>query len=181
MGAPIQTLQQWKPLYLEATKLPWPRRRDAVQLELNVERSPRYKPGNVTWCNVYATDFIRGMGVPAPRHWMTKGGDPATPGQGMEMSANRLHDWFETCGARYGWVIASSEVAQRAASRGHLVVVLWKNPTGASGHIAVVLGPDRISQAGRKNLFVGTLKEGFGASKPLSWYVQMDRPGGHHG
>lgn len=182
MGAPLQTKEPWVPLEVKATSVPWPERAAAVQRELNVELSPRYHPRkSTTFCNVYATDFIAGMGIPAPRHWMTTKGDPAAVGKGTEMSANRLVDWFEKFGPRYGWCASDRETTQRAACRGHLAVVLWKNPKGGPGHIAVVLGHDRISQAGRKNLFVGTLREGFGDLKDLRWYVQMDRPGGHHG
>lgn len=182
MGAPLQTAEPWLPLSLKASDLPWPERAAAVRLELNVEQSPRYAPqAAATFCNVYATDFIAGMGVTAPRHWMTSGGDPAAVGKGLEMSANRLCDWFAEHGARYGWMKADAVTAQNAADRGHVVVVCWKNPKRLPGHIAVVVGRDRISQAGRKNQFLCTVKMGFGDLKPLEWYVQMDRPGGHHG
>jgi cell wall-associated NlpC family hydrolase len=69
-------------------------------------------------------------------------------------------------------------VAQNAAQRGHLVVVGWRNPKPpAPGHVAIVLGRDRISQAGATNHFVCTVKMGFGDAKPLVWYVQMGRVG----
>lgn len=194
MGAPVQTLDQYldlkrKPL----VDVPWADRFRAVQLELNVEVSPRYTPdqrlekGEViiepgtTWCNVHVTDFVRLMGVPAPTHWVMKDGSPAAVGKGTELRANGLVDWFDTHGARYGWMSADSTVAQSAADRGHLVVVGWKNPKPPNpGHVAIVLGRDRITQAGRKNHFVCTLRMGFGSVKPLKWYVQMDRPGGHN-
>lgn len=183
MGAPLQTTEPWRPLSPKASDLPWPERAGALRLELNVEQSPRYAPRDdgTTFCNIYTTDFIAGMGVTAPRHWMMSNGNPAAVGKGLEMSANRLYDWFEEHGARYGWMSCDSTTAQNAAERGHVVVVCWKNPQRRPGHIAVVVGRDRISQAGRKNHFVCTVRMGFGDLKPLKWYVQMDRLGGHHG
>lgn len=186
MGAPLQTVEPWLPLSLKAADLPWPERSNALRLELNVEQSPRYAPRDdgSTFCNIYATDFIAGMGVAAPRHWMMSTGDPAAVGKGLEMSANRLYDWFEEHSARYGWMAADSVTAQNAAERGHVVVVCWKNPTRRPGHIAVVVGRDRISQAGGTNHFVCTVRMGFGRvadDKGLKYFVQMDRPGGHNG
>ena len=168
-----------------------------MQRELNVELSPRYTPDQrlekgepilepgTTWCNVYVTDFIRLMGVPAPTHWVMQDGSPAAVGKGLELRANAMLDWFDKHGGRYGWMSADSATAQAAAERGHLVVVGWKNPRPPNpGHVAIVLGADRITQAGGKNHFVCTVRMGFGRAtddKGLRWYVQMDRPGGHNG
>lgn len=193
MGAPQQTQDQYLDLLSKPLEVPWPERFRAVQLMLNVEVSPRYTPdqrldkGQVilepgtTWCNVYVTDFIRLMGVPAPTHWVMKDGAPAAVGKGTELRANGLVDWFEKHGARYGWMACDATVAQNAAQRGHLVVVGWKNPKPPRpGHVAIVLGRDRISQAGATNQFQCTVKMGFGDAKPLVYFVQMDRPGGHN-
>jgi hypothetical protein len=194
MAAPVQTRDQYLDLLSKPLEVPWPERFRAVQLQLNVEVSPRYTPdqrlekGDViiepgtTWCNVYVTDFIRLMGVKAPTHWVMKDGAPATVGKGTELRANGLLDWFLMHGARYGWASTDATVAQNAAQRGHLVVVGWKNPKPPRpGHVAIVLGRDRISQAGGTNHFACTVKMGFGDAKPLVYFVQMDRPGGHNG
>lgn len=197
MGAPVQTRDQYLDLKTKPLTVPWSERRAAVQRELNVEISPRYTPDTrldkgepilepgTTWCNVYVTDFIRLMGVAAPTHWVMQDGSPAEVGKGTELRANELIDWFAKHGGRYGWMSADSRTAQEAAQRGHLVVVGWKNPRPPKpGHVAIVLGVDRISQAGAKNHFVCTVKQGFGLvvdDKSLAWYVQMDRPGGHNG
>lgn len=197
MGAPLVSVPQWVPLKLVVGG-PWASRLRGVMLALNVERSPRYKPGhkldasgklvaepNTTWCNVYVTDIIAAMEVPAPRHWVTSAGEPAMVGKGIELSANKLLAWFGKHGARYGWMKADSRTAQEAARRGHLVVLGWPNPKPAlSGHVSVVLGPDRITTAGRTNHFECTVKQSYGLSvdaPALRWYIQMDRPGGHHG
>ena len=197
MGAPVQTRDQYLDLLSKPLKTPWAERFRAVQLMLNVEVSPRYTPdqrlekGEVivepgtTWCNVYVTDFIRLMGVPAPTHWVMQDGAPAAVGKGTELRANGLIDWFEKHGGRYGWMSADSKTAQDAAERGHLVVLGWRNPKPPNpGHVAIVLGKDRITQAGGTNHFVCTVRMGFGRAaddKGLKWYVQMDRPGGHNG
>lgn len=194
MAAPVQTRDQYLDLLSKPLEVPWAERFRAVQLMLNVEVSPRYTPdqrlekGEViiepgtTWCNVYVTDFIKLMGVKAPTHWVMKDGAPATVGKGTELRANGLVDWFLMHGARYGWASTDATVAQNAAQRGHLVVVGWKNPKPPRpGHVAIVLGRDRISQAGATNHFQCTIKMGFGDAKPLVYFVQMDRPGGHNG
>ena len=195
MGAPLVSVPQWQPLDLVVGG-PWPSRLKGVLLALNVEQSPRYKPGHkldakgglvpassVTWCNVYVTDIIAAMGVSAPRHWVTSSGEPAAIGKGVELSANRLIAWFDKHGARYGWMRSDSRTAQEAARRGHLVIVGWSNPKPAlPGHVSVVLGPDRITSAGRRNFYECTVKESFGLSvdaPALRWFVQTDRPGGH--
>ena len=196
MGAPVQTRDQYLDLKTKPLTVPWQERRAAVQRDLNVELSPRYTPDQrldkgepilepgTTWCNVYVTDFIRLMGVPAPTHWVMQGGSPAAVGKGLEPRANAMLDWFDKHGGRYGWMSADSATAQAAAERGHLVVVGWKNPRPPNpGHVAIVLGADRITQAGGKNHFVCTVRMGVGRvadDKGLKWYVQMDRPNGHN-
>ena len=197
MGAPVQTRDQYLDLKTKPLTVPWQDRRAAVQRELNVELSPRYTPDQrldqgepilepgPTWCNVYVTDFIRLMGVPAPTHWVMQDGSPAAVGKGLELRTNAMLDWFDKHGGRYGWMSADSATAQAAAERGHLVVVGWKNPRPPNpGHVAIVLGADRITQAGGKNHFVCTVRMGFGRvadDKGLKYFVQMDRPGGHNG
>lgn len=195
MAAPVQTRDQYLDLLSKPLlEVPWPERFRAVQLMLNVEVSPRYTPdqkldkGQViiqpktSWCNVYVTDFIKLMGVPAPTHWVMQDGSSAAVGKGTELRANGLIDWFAKHGARYGWMSTDATTAQNAAQRGHLVVVGWKNPRPPlSGHVAIVLGRDRITQAGGTNHFQCTVKMGFGDAKPLVWYTQMERPGGHNG
>lgn len=196
MAAPVQTRPQYLELELDVDHTPWEQRGPIVRALLNVEASPRYTPGakmtdkgvlvpskGTTWCNVYLTDCIKAMGIEAPRHWMTTSGVPAVTGKGREMRANELAQWFLEHGPAYGWASADWKVASDAASRGHFVVVAQRNPKGP-GHVAWLIGPDRISQAGGKNHFVCSVRMGFGvgvADSSLEWYVQMDRPGGHNG
>ena len=175
------TVRRWQPVSLAATATPWPQRLDAVIVELHVGSNPRYRPGpgTQTWCNVYLTDVVAGMGIATPRHWMTSKGDPAAVGRGREMRANDHLEWFRTHGARYGWAGADQRAAELAAQRGHLAVVGWSNPSGP-GHVAVVLGPDAISQAGRVCFAKGRVAQGFGKASPLEWWVQMERGGPPH-
>ena len=65
--------------------------------------------------HVFATDVVQGMGLTAPRHWMTTKGEPATVGKGYELTANLLWDWLHAQGATYGWMSADREVAEKAA------------------------------------------------------------------
>lgn len=172
---------RWQPLKVKASSLPWPQRLPAVVAELAPARNPRYRPGVAqTWCNVYVTDVVAAMGLAAPRHWMMARGDPAAPGKGTEMTANLLWEWFTgPSAARYGWMACDRQTAEKAAERGHLAVVCWRNRKGP-GHIAIVLGEDAITQAGRQCFERGRIAQGFGAAEPLEFFVQMERGGAPH-
>jgi len=173
-------MERWKPLSLAATSKPWPERLDSVLVELHVESNPRYRPSEaLTWCNVFATDVVQGMGLSAPRHWMTTKGEPAAVGRGYELTANLLWDWLHTHGGTYGWMNAEREVAEKAAQRGHVALVVWRNSKGP-GHVAVLLGSDKITQAGRRCFRQGRIAEGFGAAQGLEFWVQMERGGPPH-
>lgn len=176
----MTAMERWKPLSLAATSKPWPERMDAVLLELHVESNPRYRASAAqTWCNVFATDVVQGMGLGAPRHWMTTKGEPAAVGRGYELTANLLWDWLHAHGGTYGWMHAEREVAEKAAQRGHVTLVVWRNAKGP-GHVAVLLGPDKITQAGKRCFRQGRIAEGFGAAEPLEFWVQMERGGPPH-
>jgi hypothetical protein len=179
-----KNLPAWEPALVPSRTLPWADRLKGVLADLDVERAPRYRSSVVdgkkkTFCNIFVTDVVRNMGLAAPLHWMTGAGDPATMGQGIEMSANRLHGWFPAHGARFGWWSADEGTAVSAAARGHLVLGVWRNETGP-GHIAVVLGErdeaTRIAQAGEYNFNDTALTTGFG-KKPVSFWVQAERVG----
>lgn len=170
--------ERWRPVSVTASSLPWPKRLSAVLAELGPGINPRYRAGpRETWCNVFVTDVVAAMGIRAPRHWMTSAGIPAAIGRGREMRANELVGWFRTHGPTWGWMTTDRETAEKAAARGHLAVVGWRNPKGGPGHVAILLGPDSIAQAGRQSFVRGRVSQGFGAAEPLEWWVQMERGG----
>lgn len=172
--------ERYRPIDVKASSLPWAQRLAAIVSELHVESNERYRPTKTqTWCNVYATDVIAAMGLAAPRHWMTVSGVPAAVGKGTEMTANLLWEWFGHYGPTYGWMRADRETAERAADRGHLAVVCYRNAKGP-GHVAIVLGVDSITQAGRACFERGRLVRGFGAVTTLDYFVQMERGGTPH-
>lgn len=171
----------WEDIDVPSRSLPWPERFPAVLRELDVETAPRYRATTVdgkprTFCNIFATDVIRNMGIAAPTHWMV-GAVPAKLGQGIEMSANRLYPWFEVNGGTHGWWEADEGTAVAAAERGHLVIVIYRNPNGP-GHIAIVKGErddeTRITQAGAYNFADTALSTGFG-KLPRKFWIQADR------
>jgi hypothetical protein len=170
----------WEPILVPGREKPWAERLDAVLDDLDVVRAIRYDPQPKTKCNIYVTDVIRNMRVPAPEHWMTSEGVPAKMGQGIEMSANRLAPWFRLHGPRYGWWSADEATARNAAERGHLVVVSWQSDGRREpGHIAIVLGEldgkPRITQAGGFNSRECPLSAGFGNRGPLEFWIQAER------
>jgi hypothetical protein len=140
---------------------------------LNVEKSARYRPGaGRTYCNIYAHDLCRLLGVYLPRVWWTKAaiaklakGKLVASVYGStvtELSANALHDWLLEHGAAFGWKrFASADELRRAVSVGVVGVICAQRRNRArSGHITCVV-PDLDrgeaalellqSQAGSKN------------------------------
>ncbi len=131
----------------------------------------------ITWCNIFASDFITAMGAPLP-HWITPDNKPATPNtsQARELNVNALVGWMETYG-RFagGWRAVSSKAAQDRANLGFPTIAMWRAPPQEHGHIAVVIpgthGPGGccIAQAGAKNFWGRTTNQGFGAREPSYW------------
>lgn len=155
---------------------------EAILADLDVEGAPRYKAKDgKTFCNIFVTDVVKAMGVRGPRHWHLSDGGEAKMGQGIEMSANRMHAWFRKHGAVYGWWEVDQGTAEAAAERGHLVVCSWPSDGRREpGHVAILLGEDRITQAGKNNYESCSIKAGFG-NRPVSFWVQVERAGGHQG
>lgn len=179
-----KTTVAWEPIQVPSADKPWEIRLRGIIADLDVERALRYKPHDEkTFCNIYANDIIANMGIAAPRHWMTSGGDPAKVGQGIEMSANRLVSWFKQHGGRYGWWSADEGTAVSAAERGHLVIAIMRGDERKPGHIAIVLGEKdnktRISQAGAHNFAECDLQAGFG-NRPVEFWIQAERGGEPH-
>ena len=139
---------------------------EQIVIQHQVETAPRYQRRDVTgdgvpetFCNVYARDVCRALGVPLPEN----------------MRANDLVAWLSgsvVCGT--GWEPATAHVAQAMANEGMPALAGWFNRNGGSGHIAVVLPSSsptlEIAQAGRTNFARGALARGFGDLSP-SFFV----------
>lgn len=143
----------------------------AVLRWLDVERSPRYQPGDgVTWCNVFAQDAAAAWGAVLP-HWVAPDGSPCRPYHGRELTANGTWQWLRSDGSRYGWAPA----ARPGYDAGAFTVGIWRAPLGHHGHLAVVRpGPERpdgpwIAQAGMRCFSAGVVAEGFGRAVPEWW------------
>jgi hypothetical protein len=147
---------------------------------LNVEQSARYAPrDNATYCNIYATDMINGMGGYIPRTWWTpqaqerirRGArvvseaeynamsaadrrNAVAPVYGEtvnEMNANSLNAWFREHGANYGWTQAADmNAAQEAINTGSMGVLSAANRDARrSGHISVLMPETEAHRADR--------------------------------
>ena len=136
---------------------------ETVIAQHQVETAPRYARRDVTgdaipetFCNVFARDCCRALGVPLP--------------EGLR--ANGLLEWLAGPeGRKRGWAAVSAHAARGCAGEGLPVVAAWYNRNGGSGHIAMVLpAPDEpglvIAQAGRTNFARGPLARGFGDLLP---------------
>ncbi len=90
------------PLQAPITSDPGSRHPDlyaAVINQFGVEGNPRYTRDDYTYCNTFAGDVARAMGVPLPTkaEFLGRTGDPATVG------AADLHRWFTTRSSMQGW------------------------------------------------------------------------------
>lgn len=170
--------EPWKYIEIEASKLPaGPDKLRRVIDELDVENAPRYKARKgATFCNIFVSDVCDAMGF-QPSHWVTKEGEQAGVGEGVELNANGMCRWFKAHGARHGWVEADRKTAMDAAARGHFVVAGWDSKTEKPGHVAVLLPEGTIAQAGRTNFVGKTIREGFGDLRPSFW---IQARGGSH-
>lgn len=167
----------WKTILPPSAKLPYTvgKLRKVID-ELDVEHAARYKADALrSWCNIFVTDVLTAMDLP-PTHWVNEKGDPAREGKdNIELNANGMAKWFEEHGGRFGWISADRQSAVDAAARGHVVVVSYQNPTGHSGHVAILLPEGTIAQAGRLNFVGRTVREGFG-NLPVKFWVNIHGP-----
>ncbi|MDP2271245.1 MAG: hypothetical protein Q8K32_10975 [Archangium sp.] len=127
-----------------------------------VETAGRYARRDVTgdgipetFCNVFARDCCRALGVPLPEG----------------MTANQLVNWLSTVGRSRGWEQVELHVARAMVDEGQVVVPGWFNRNGGSGHIAIGKPTHgeagfHIAQAGRTNFARGLLARGFGDLQP---------------
>ena len=150
---------------------------NAVIDQFMVASNTRYKrTSSATYCNIFAWDVTSALNAEIP-HWI-KNNAPAEPGASgaHELTANATYNWLRDYGGGYGWYTVSAKQAQERANSGYPTVAVWKNPTGKSGHIAVVRpegsgyyyssskGPV-IAQAGGSNYNRTNVSTGFGSSK----------------
>lgn len=122
---------------------------------LDVENSKRYKAGNGdTFCNVYASDYCMFAGAYLPRvWWTTKAIQKLKKGENVEikygdtvheLDANSLFKWFSDFGSQFYWQEMKpnghdfTEI-QETANNGNVVTLVYKNPSGKSGHLLVVI------------------------------------------
>lgn len=154
--------------------------KDAIAA-LDVTQTPRYQPRNGnTYCNIFAMDFCKKMGVPFPE-WLDWNKDGKIDDY---LNANEAISWLNgsynkggvQTGAQLGWKTVSAEEAAKYASGGKVVLAGWTNPVASQpGHLAVVrpestAGNIQIAQAGGKNFDKGPVTQGFG-NRPVTYFV----------
>lgn len=151
-----------------------------VIAQFKVAANPRYEIRDTTgdgeddtFCNIFAWDFGAAMDAPLP-HYLDAKSRPSKRGEpgAWETSANALVGWLKEFGWIYGWVQVNAARALEAANQGKPAVAGWINPTGGSGHIAVVrpgvADPVKgipIAQSGKVNFESGFLVDGFGVDR----------------
>jgi hypothetical protein len=125
----------------------------------------RYKPGGgKTFCNIYAYDLAYLMGRDIGRYfiprvwWMDaaatniENGIPQVPSVGAtlrEMTANDLHDWFDSFGGNFGWVRMDDldQLQNSVNTTGDIGVLVGKKAVG-HGHITIVVPEQTPDPAG---------------------------------
>lgn len=147
-----------------ATRSPEQLRAVIGQFEVH---APRYQKRDVTgdgkpetFCNFFTRDVSRAMHAPLPEGYR----------------ANEMFIWLSGLEAQaQGWKPATEQGAQAAADAGWFAVAVWKNPTGAPGHITPLIPSDGqagtwVANVGASNFARGLLVRAFGALKP-SFFV----------
>ncbi|MDD4074827.1 MAG: hypothetical protein PHC80_01915 [Eubacteriales bacterium] len=155
----------------------------AVVDQFNVENNARYQPRDgSTYCNIFQWDVTKAMGAEIPHHTNANTGAPTTKDDPdvRYMNANRISDWLNSLGEKYGWYEVSAEQAQRLANQGHPAVTIWKNNSGGHGHCQVVVPSEdgtydpvkgvAIAQAGRRLFNNAYITNVYSASLPEVQY-----------
>lgn len=161
-----------------------PSQLQAVVAQFDVEHHPRYRSREgKTFCSTFAWDVSRAMGCELPKDYgltetVTRV-DSTAPRDVVvkhERTINELIDWLHSgASINVGWRLCNEATAVAAAAAGKLALVLWKNPKGPTGHVAVVMPTPagetgtRIAQAGAKCFSFGPLHDGFPAILPLEF------------
>ncbi len=176
--AALKLTQRWLPLFAPLSSVPGARSPDLYRRvceQFKVTTSARYyaappPPGSTgaTWCNIYVWDVTSAMNAEIPHWFDPASGDKTSVGRGSEMRANDMYRWLER--QIQGWREGTYEQAKANAAQGRPTVAAYFNPTGGSGHVAMVLPNGNIAQAGRHNLFDAPVKSGFG-SYPVRYFL----------
>ena len=129
-----------------------------------VENSPRYRPGGgMTFCNIYAYDYVFMTEAYLPRVWWTQqaiiklqAGQnvPVQYGETVnELTANALTQWFKDWGSHFGWhrTVELTEL-QEAANNGRVCITVAKAKPqfhNGHGHIVAVVPETSVFKAVR--------------------------------
>jgi len=116
-----------------------------------------------TFCNFFAREALRGLGVDLPR-----------------LRANELAEYLHgPVALGHDWAWINVWVAKALAEAGFPVLALQRNPTGP-GHVALLMpprtDPERalnrvwIAQAGATNFAHGRLQQGFSPDRPVLFF-----------
>lgn len=181
--------EQWKPLNPPAevrklAELPRsPEKVLAASRALHVLEAKRYQPTKDTYCNIFTSDLADILGAPLPHKF-----DDGNPAGAHEMTANMMTVALRA-GKYPGWkalgVLATGQAAAEAyALAGKVAIAIWKNPTGASGHVMHVVSPPvgksgvYVTGAGRYCHDQCTLAQGFGGYSPQVEFFGFDDDAG---
>lgn len=178
--------QQWIPLNppAEVLKLGELPRAPDVLLKatraVHVLEAKRYQPTpKSTFCNIVVSDIAQIIGAPLP-HVL----DDGSAAGAHEMTANMmtlalragLYPRWKTLGV----LALGQEAAAAYAAAGKAAIAIWKNPTGASGHVMWVVPPPPghsgvyVTGAGRSCHDQCTLAQGFGPYVPQVEFFGFD-------
>lgn len=154
--------------------------------QFSVETNGRYEVNkngwNDTYCNIFVWDVTKAMGAEIPHYYDPETGAPMQYPNvegGLQMNANRMHNWLFEHGEEYGWYQVTAEQAQAMANQGRPAMTVLKNDSG-HGHVQMVCpsndlsyNEDRgvtIAQAGRKLTSYQPITQTYRASLPKVVY-----------
>lgn len=163
------------PAVAPLVNVPGNRSKDALTVvvaQFRVESHPRYKARDIdgngtreTFCNVFLSDVTAALSCHVPRRIGA-----------VWMRANDMALWLSTqVGIDAGWIPGDAAIAGLRVDVGRPTVAVWRNMTGATGHVALVVPPPKgrlglyVAQAGAVNSECMPLRAAFG-TRPVSFY-----------
>ena len=67
--------------------------------------NPSWNDEHINFCNLYATTLLEALNLShRAGHWVDSSGNIVADGNGRELNAQGMHNWFKEHGERHGWI-----------------------------------------------------------------------------
>lgn len=150
--------------------------------QFSVETNGRYEVNkngwNDTYCNIFVWDVTKAMGAEIPHYYDPNTGAPMqypNVDGGLQMTANRMHNWLFKHGEEYGWYQVSAEQAQAMANQGRPAVTVLKN-NGGHGHVQAVCPSDDLSYNEKRGVTIAQAGRNLTSYRPITEIYRASLP-----